>query len=164
MDIAAMDPKEIAKLKGVGTSRASIISASLEIAKRIFKNDPSIKITTPGDVIKVVGDIRHKKKEHFVALYLDARNQLITTETISIGTLNASIVHPRDVFAPALKHNAASIIIVHNHPSGDPEPSHDDELVTKRIIEAGKILGIEMADHIIVSSSKYVSFKEKGQI
>lgn len=162
VDLSVMDTKDIAKLKGVGLSRASIISASLEIAKRIFKNDPTVKINSPSDVVKVIGHIRDKKKEHFVALYLDARNQLITTEIISIGTLNSSLVHPREVFSPAIKHNAVSIIVAHNHPSGDPEPSRDDELVTKRLVEAGKILGIDVVDHIVITKLDHVSLKDKG--
>lgn len=164
VDLAIMNPKDIAKIKGVGSSRAATISASLEIAKRVFKNDSTIKIVSPEDVIKVIGHIRNKKKEHFVALYLDARHQLIKTETISIGTVDASIVHPRDVFGPALKYNAVSVIIAHNHPSGDPEPSHEDVLVTKRIVEAGRILGIEMLDHIVLSSLTHFSFKDRGRL
>lgn len=163
-DLSTLDPKEIAKIKGVGNSRAAIISASLEIAKRIFKNDSTVKITSPEDVLKVVGDIRDKKKEHFVALFLDARNQLIVTETISIGTLNASIVHPRDVFAPALRCSAASIIIAHNHPSGDPEPSKEDIIITEKIVSAGKILDITLIDHLIVAKDDFFSFKKKGMI
>ena len=104
------------------------------------------------------------KKEYFIALYLNTRNQLIHQEIISIGSLNSGIVHPREVFEPAVKHLAAQVILVHNHPSGDPSPSEDDLLVTKRLIEAGKILGIEIIDHIIITSNQYLSMKEKGHL
>lgn len=164
IDLAIMKPQEISKIKGVGKSRAAIITASLEIATRIFKNDTTIKITTPEDVLKVVGDIRNKKKEHFVAIYLDARNQLIATETISIGTLNKSIVHPRDVFAPAIKYNAASIIVAHNHPSGDPEPSNEDIMITEKLVNAGRILDIDFFDHIVVTSKSYISLNKQGVV
>jgi DNA repair protein RadC len=95
---------------------------------------------------------------------LDARNKLITKETISIGTINSSLVHPREVFEPAIRELAVAIILVHNHPSGDPTPSEDDIALTKRLIEAGKILGIEVTDHIIIGKNKYFSFKERGLI
>ena len=115
----------------------------------------------PEDIVKEVDHIRENKKENFVALYLDARNRLIHKETISIGTLNASLVHPREVFEPALCHHAASVIVAHNHPSGSVEPSPEDREVTMRLTEAGKILGIELADHVIVSTSAHFSFQQE---
>jgi DNA repair protein RadC len=163
-DLSTLDPKDIAKIKGVGRSRASIISASLEMAKRIFKSNSLIKIESSEDVLKVIGDIRNKKREHFVALFLDARNQLIITKTISIGTLNTSIVHPRDVYAPAIKHNAANVIIAHNHPSGNPDPSREDILITEKLVKAGRILSIELIDHLIVAKESFFSFKQQGTI
>jgi len=96
-----------------------------------------------------------------MALYLDARNKLIYKETVSIGTINANLVHPREVFEPAVRNLAAQVILTHNHPSGDSEPSEDDLLLTKRLVEAGKILGVEVADHIIVTKDSFLSFKEK---
>ena len=96
--------------------------------------------------------------------FLDSRNQEIKRETISVGSLNASLIHPREVFEPAIQHSAAQIIIAHNHPSGDPEPSEEDLVITKRLTEAGKILGIEIIDHIIVAKNGFMSFKEKGLI
>ena len=107
-------------------------------------------------------EIISRKKEHFVALYLNARNELLRREFISIGILDASIVHPREVFGPAIKHCAASIILVHNHPSGNTNPSEDDRNLTKKLIDSGEILGIEVLDHIIVSSNDYFSFKDNG--
>ncbi|MCK4352152.1 hypothetical protein KAW65_01965 [candidate division WOR-3 bacterium] len=105
-----------------------------------------------------------KKKEHFLAVLMDTRNQCIGIPKISIGSLNANIVHPREVFKEAISSSAASCIFVHNHPSGDPEPSEDDLEITKRLVEAGKILGIEVTDHIIVAKNRFFSFKEKKLI
>ncbi|KKL98444.1 hypothetical protein LCGC14_1824380, partial [marine sediment metagenome] len=97
-------------------------------------------------------------------LYLNAKSQLVHKETISIGTLNANLVHPREVFEPALKHSAANIMVAHNHPSGDPKPSEDDLEITKRLVKAGKMMGIELLDHVIVSKNSHFSFKEKQLI
>lgn len=121
-------------------------------------------ISSPQDVVTQVSEIRDLKKEHFVALYLNARNKLIYKEIVSIGTLTASLVHPREVFEPATTHFAAGIIIVHNHPSGDSEPSDYDISITKRLVEAGNLLGIDIIDHIIVTSSDFLSLKELGII
>lgn len=105
-------------------------------------------------------ELRHNKKEHFVVLYLNARNQLIHKETVSMGTLTANLVHPREVFEPALKHSAAQIVVAHNHPSGDPEPSEDDRMITQKLNEAGKMMGIDVMDHIIITKNSHFSFKE----
>ena len=109
-------------------------------------------------------DLRDHRKEHFVIFYLDSRNQEIKREIISVGSLNANLVHPREVFEPAVRNLAAQIILAHNHPSGDPEPSEDDLLLTKKLVESGKILGIEVIDHIIVAKDNFFSFKNKGII
>ncbi|PIP17201.1 MAG: hypothetical protein COX44_01205 [Candidatus Portnoybacteria bacterium CG23_combo_of_CG06-09_8_20_14_all_37_13] len=103
-----------------------------------------------------------EKKEYFVILLLDSRNNLIKDTIVSIGTLNANLVHPREVFKEAVDNRAASIIIAHNHPSGDPEPSEDDLEITKRLVESGKILGVEVVDHIIITKTGFISFKEKN--
>jgi DNA repair protein RadC len=103
------------------------------------------------DALAQLHDIRNHKKEHFVALYLNARNELIHRELISVGTVNASIVHPRDVFAPALTHNATAVIVAHNHPSGSPEPSPEDREVTNRLKEAGRLMGIRFLGHLILT-------------
>ena len=121
-------------------------------------------ILSPREVWEALKDIRESKKEHFVAFFLDTQNQEIRRELISIGTLNASLIHPREVFEPAVRHLAAQIIVAHNHPSGDSEPSEDDLMITKRLVEAGKILGIEVLDHIVVTKKDFLSFKEKGLI
>lgn len=155
---------KIAKIKGVGKSRASIIVAGLELSKRIFKVDTDIVIKTPEDVIKVVSYLRNKKQEHLVALYLNAKNQLIKSKVVTIGTLNESLVHPREVFAPAIKNHSASIILVHNHPSGNTECSKEDIVLTENIVRSGKILGIDVSDHVIVTKNDHFSFKQKGMI
>ena len=149
--------EELAKIKGVGRSRASTIAASIELSKRIFDVDTDIKITTPKDVVSY---LRNKKKEYLVALYLNAKSQLIKSQVISIGTLDENIVHPREIFIPAIKNHAASVILVHNHPSGSTEPSDEDIKMTKTISQAGKLLGIEIVDHLILSLKSHMSLKK----
>ena len=161
-----MKYEDLSKIKGIGPAKACIILASQELVKRALKiQDSGLPIVQSiNDVILQVGYIREKTREHFVAIYLNARNELLFRKHIFIGTLNASLVHPREIFSEALRHNAASVILVHNHPSGDPEPSEDDLEITKRLIEAGKIMGIDVLDHIIITKSKVFSFKENKMI
>ena len=161
-----MKYEDLSKIKGIGPAKACIILASQELVKRALKiEDSGLPIVqTVNDVALQVGYIRDKSREHFIAIYLNARNELIFRKHIFIGTLNASLVHPREIFKEALEHNAASVILVHNHPSGDPTPSEDDLEITKRITEAGKIMGIDILDHIIISKNKILSFKSKGLI
>ena len=116
-------------------------------------------INSDKDAVAQLQELRTAKKEHFVVLYLNARNQLIHKETISIGTLNASLVHPREVFKPAIDCLAASIIVAHNHPSGETEPSEADVMLTGRLVDAGRILGIEVADHLIITNKDFLSIK-----
>lgn len=155
--------QELRNIKGVGPTKAAQILAAIELGSRLFKEKPEqeIYIHSPEDTIKIISGLKNNKKENFVALYLDARNKLIYQETISIGSLNASIVHPREVFEPAIQYLAAQIILAHNHPSGDPEPSTEDLAITKRLVESGKILGIEITDHIILAKNGFISFKTK---
>jgi len=149
--------------RGLGKAKALQVIAALEFGKRL-SGEQKPEILTPEDVWKLCADIRNSKKEHFVAFYLDTQSKLIERQIISIGTLNASLVHPREVFEPAVALHAASLIVAHNHPSGDLEPSDDDTAVTKRLAESGKILGIELIDHIIVTSAGFTSLKEKNFI
>jgi len=121
-------------------------------------------ISNPADAIPMISEIKDERKEHFICLYLNARNQIIRKETVSIGILSASIVHPREVFLVAITHSAASIILAHNHPSGDVSPSQDDIDLTHRLVRAGEIMGIEILDHIIVASTDFVSLKSRGVI
>jgi len=121
-------------------------------------------ISNPADAIPMISEIKDERKEHFICLYLNARNQIIHKETVSIGSLSASIVHPREVFLVAITHSAASLILAHNHPSGDVSPSQDDIDLTHRLVRAGEIMGIEILDHIIVASTDFVSLKSRGVI
>lgn len=158
-DLKLVDLKNIS---GIGKTKACQVVACFELGKRFLKGKKSTFIMTPKEVWRDLKDIRNNKKEHFIALYLDVRNQVIVKEIISIGTLNASLVHPREVFEPAIRNLAAQIILSHNHPSGDPSASEEDIKLTRQLIEAGKILGIEIIDHVIVSEKGFVSMKEKA--
>ncbi len=153
---------DLRKIKGLGPVKCAEIIACIELGKRLLQEKQPLIAISPRAVFESLKDIRGLKKEHFIAIYLDTKNQEIAREVISIGTLNASIVHPREIFEPAIRNLAASIILVHNHPSGDTKPSEEDILVTKKLVDSGKLLDIHVLDHIIVSSRGYVSFKEKG--
>jgi DNA repair protein RadC len=159
--------EELSQIKGIGLAKAAQIKACFELGKR-QDLEPELRdfnIKDPQSVIKAIrASIQDKAKEHFKLILLNPRNKIIGISTISIGILNASLVHPREVFKDAITHSAASVVLAHNHPSGDPEPSEDDLTITKRLIEAGKILGIEVLDHILVVKNGFFSFKEKGLI
>lgn len=135
--------------------------AAQELAKRLANRKAGIFLK-PADVWAELRDIRENKKEHFIVFYLDTRNQEIKREIVSIGTLNYNLVHPREVFHGAVKNLAASVIVAHNHPSGCLEPSDEDLSLTKRLAQAGKLLGIELLDHIIVTKEGFMSFKQKS--
>ena len=154
---------DLSKISGIDSAKATTLLAAFELSKRALEvNDTNLPVISDAkDAVAQLSDMRDLKKEHFVVLYLNAKNQLVYKETISMGTLNANLVHPREVFEPALKYSAAQIIVAHNHPSGDPKPSEDDLEVTKRLTEAGKMMGIEVMDHVIVSKNSYFSFKEE---
>lgn len=157
--------EELTKIRGIGPAKAVQIKAAIELGKRIVKKAPldKISINSPKDVANLLmEDMRYLKQEHFITLLLDTKNNIVSKETISVGSLNSSIVHPREVFKPAIKKSVSSIVIVHNHPSGDPAPSQEDINVTKRLINAGEILGIDVLDHVIIGDLKYFSLKEKG--
>lgn len=149
---------ELKSIHGLGPTKACEIIACFELGKRMLKDKKSAILLSPKDVWDRMEDIRGSKKEHFVVFYLDSRNQEIKREIISIGTLNESLVHPREVFESAIKNNASAIIIAHNHPSGVLEPSEADIEITKKLIHAGKILDIKIVDHVIVSE-KDIYFK-----
>ena len=157
----------LSEIKGVGLAKAAQIKACFELGKR-QDLEPELKnydIKNPQSVVKAIrASIKDKAKEHFKLILLDTRNKIIGISTISIGTLNASLVHPREIFKEAIIHNSASVVLAHNHPSGDPEPSEEDLTITKRLVKSGKILGIEVIDHIIIGKTGFSSFKEKGLI
>ena len=152
--------KDLKNTFGLGAAKACEIVACFELGRRLLQNKKSQIYLTPKDVWQELKDIRDNKKEHFVIFFLDARNQEIKREIISVGSLNANLVHPREVFEPAIRHTAAQIIVAHNHPSDDEKPSEEDKEITKRLTESGKILGIDIIDHIIVTENNYFSFKE----
>ncbi|MFC2008168.1 DNA repair protein RadC [Chloroflexota bacterium] len=164
--IALASVEQLSQVKGIGLAKAAQIKAAFELANRLDSysqagDRPPMK--TPDDVASLVmGRLKDKKKEYFLALFLDTRNQLIKVSEISIGSLDSSIVHPREVFKEAISASAASVIFVHNHPSGDPEASEDDIKLTKRLAEAGEIMGIDVLDHVIIGDNKYLSLKGKG--
>ena len=163
--LLALSFDQLKQIKGVGPAKACQILAAFELSKRVLKVDASNTqptIQMPKDIIAQVSYLKNHKKENFVVLYLNSRNQLINKETISVGTLNANLVHPREVFEPAISGFASTVALVHNHPSGSPEPSEDDLKLTKQLVRAGNILGIEVIDHIIIANDGYRSFKEKG--
>ena len=141
---------DLSKISGIDSAKATTLLAAFELSKRALEvNDTNLPvINTAKDAAAQLTDMRDLKKEHFVVLYLNAKNQLAHKETISMGTLNANLVHPREVFEPAVRYLAAQVVISHNHPSGDPKPSDADLEITKRLVEAGKMMGIEVVDHI----------------
>lgn len=157
--------EEMTSIKGIGIAKGVTILAALELGRRIRQYVPEEKYTirSPKDGANYVMEaMRHLNQEQLLVLFLDTKNRIIHKQTIFIGSLNSSIVHPREIFREAVKRASASIICVHNHPSGDPTPSQEDIQVTKRLVEAGKIMGIEVLDHIIIGNRKYTSLKEKG--
>jgi DNA repair protein RadC len=159
--------EEITAIHGIGLAKAIQLMAAVEIGRRIsnLTFDDRFSIRSPEDGANfVMNDMRFLSQEHFVCLFLNTKNQVLHKKTIFIGSLNASIVHPREVFKEAFRRSAASIICIHNHPSGDPTPSREDIEVTKRLVECGKIIGIDILDHLIIGEKKYVSLKEKGYL
>jgi DNA repair protein RadC len=174
MDASLEDLKQA---KGLGDVKASKLIASFAIAKKVMEEIKTADemavnerkkyntVTSPDELFKIIKEkISNFSKEHFYVVSLDARNNFIGIDEISVGTLTASIVHPRETFESAIKRHAAHIIIAHNHPSGETEPSEDDLKITKRLVESGKIMGIEVLDHLIITKNNYLSFKEKSLI
>ena len=164
--IAEASVEELSQLRGVGLAKATQIKAAFELASRLdgyAQSGTETVVKTPEDVIGVVGNrLRGKKKEYFLALLLDTRNHLIKVAEISVGSLDTSIVHPREVFKEAISASAAAVILTHNHPSGDAQASPDDVKLTKRLAEAGELVGIDVLDHVIVGGKKFLSLKREG--
>ncbi len=155
------DVEKLEEVLGLSPVQACQIVAVFELGKRLFGKQYEVFLRSPEEVFEYTKDMVRLRKEHLRGLYLDTRNKLIRDEIISIGTLNASLAYPRDVFSPALESHAAAIILVHNHPSGDPSPSGDDIELTRRVLEASKIMEIEVLDHVIIGNERYFSLKEK---
>lgn len=156
---------EILAVKGLGPAKAVSLLAAVELGKRLSSRmrTEAPTISSPGDAAGLLmEEMRHNLREHFCAILLDTKNKVISIEEISVGSLNTSLVHPREVFRPAIRKACASLILVHNHPSGDPTPSREDLDVTRRLCDAGKLIGIEILDHIVIGDGKFASFREKG--
>lgn len=167
-ELLEVEVDELIKIDGIKLAKATKIVASLQLGRRISEKvikKKIKKITSSADVYTYMkNELTFKKKEHFVAILLDTKNVIIAEETISIGDLSSTIVNPREVFKPAIKKSAKSIILVHNHPSGNPTPSMEDLQITKRLVDAGEILDISVLDHIIIGKDKFYSFKKEGNI
>ncbi len=162
--LAELGLQELMTYEGIGQVKAIEILASLALGRRMIEEKKPIRpiIHCPSDAAHIVReDMKRLNKENFKIMVLNTKNHVVAVETVSIGNLNSSIVHPRELFRQAIRHSAAGIILVHNHPSGDTTPSQEDIQITSRIVEAGKIMGIEVLDHIIVGGDDYLSFREK---
>ena len=156
--------QQLSVFEGIGFSKACSIKASIELATRVkLETNEKLKIESPGDVFDLLRkDFHKKKKEHMYVVSVDSRNNLISRDLVSIGTVDAALMHPREIFRVALMRNSKAILLVHNHPSGDVTPSEEDILITERIAKVGKIMGISLMDHIIISASEYASMKALG--
>lgn len=164
-ELADSTLSELCEIKGMGMAKAIQVKAALHLGGRALKPEAQVKprIDTPNQAYEFVKEhMEAEKRELFVALFLDVRAQVITYEVVSIGTLSQTLVHPRELFYLAIRHKAASIIIAHNHPSGDPAPSTEDIELTQRLIEAGKMMQIPLSDHLIIGRGVFVSLREKG--
>lgn len=155
---------ELTSLDGVGPAKAVTLLAAAELAVRLAaRRRAEVPVGSPADVAGLVmEEMRNYRREHFRVVMLDVKNRVLGVEEVSIGSLNTSLVHPREVFRPAVVKSCAGIILIHNHPSGDPTPSSEDLEVTRRLCEAGKLMGIEVLDHVVIGDGKFFSFREKG--
>ncbi|NLJ49757.1 MAG: DNA repair protein RadC [Candidatus Atribacteria bacterium] len=160
-DFEKLNFPTLMKINGLGKTHTCQILAAFELSQRYLFQD-GIKIQNASDVYKLVSDLKEKKQEYFVTLTLDGAARLIQKRVVFIGTLNQSLVHPREVFADAILDRAAGVICVHNHPSGNIQPSREDIAVTKKLVEAGKIIGIRIMDHVIIGKTTYFSFQAGG--
>jgi DNA repair protein RadC len=166
--LASKTISDLVKVGGIGKDKAATLLAAFELSRRILSQSKWLnerKITSPQDVAEIfIPLLRDELKEKFILVCLNSANKIIATETISVGNLNSSVVHPREVFKTAIDHSSASVILLHNHPSGNPEPSNEDISITKKMVESGKILDIPVFDHIIIAGNSFTSFMEKRLI
>lgn len=151
---------DISRIDGIGKAQGGKILSAVELGRRVFANTLASKLLAPQDAIQEAGELRTKSQEHLLALYLNARYELIEKHTISIGSLSKNIIEPRDIFRHAVVLPSPFLLLIHNHPSGDVTPSDDDILFTKRLVKAGKLLGCNIVDHIILAGKDYFSFRE----
>lgn len=165
--LAGASVQELSQSKGIGLAKACQLQAAFELGKRLAATTEAVRPTIggPADAANLVmEEMRYHREEHYRVLFLDTRHSVIIARDITIGSLNASIVHPRETFRAAVSHAAAAIILVHNHPSGDPSPSSEDLALTARLKQAGEIMGIPVLDHIIIGDGRWVSLKERGLV
>ncbi|HEX3033779.1 MAG TPA: DNA repair protein RadC [Thermodesulfobacteriota bacterium] len=160
-DFGNLDLEKLKDIEGVGLAKACQIIAAIEFSKRFLIKD-GITVKNVENVLKLTEELKDKKQEYFLTLTLNGASNLIQKRTVFIGILNRSIAHPREIFADAISDRAAGIIFVHNHPSDNVEPSKEDVELTRRLVEAGKIVGIEVIDHVIISKDGYFSFQAEG--
>lgn len=155
--------EDLIKIKGMGNAKAAVISASLEFARRRLCPDRK-RITFPADILPLVGHFADRKQEHFITISLNGAHEVHAVRVVSMGLVNRTVVHPREVFADPLTDRATALVVAHNHPSGNNEPSREDREITKRLLEAGNTLGIQLLDHVIFSHTGYYSFLEAGEL
>jgi DNA repair protein RadC len=157
---------ELSAVPGMGMAKAAQIKAAFELGKRLATTtEERPEVNRPDLAANLIMEkMRYHDKEHFEVLVLDTRNRCIAVRSVSVGSLNSNVAHPREVFHEAVSHSGAAIIVAHNHPSGDPTPSKQDQALTARLVEAGKIMGIEVLDHLIIGDGRWVSMKEKGMM
>ncbi|MCU7557135.1 DNA repair protein RadC [Macrococcus capreoli] len=166
-DLRYLTIQELTQIKGIGDKKAATILAVVELAQRMHTHSPEekVRITSPQSVSDLLMErMRYLTQEHFMILMLNTKNYVIHEHTVFIGSLNASIVHPREIFREAIKRSAANIIAVHNHPSGCAEPSYEDIEVTRRLVNVGELVGIDLLDHIIIGDGEFTSLKERRKL
>lgn len=159
--------EELSQKKGIGLAKAAQLKAAVELARRLGRHNVGQRrvIQTPQDAFELVrGEMAYLDREHFRVINLNTKNQVLAIDTVSVGSLNASLVHPREVFKLPIKRSAASLILLHNHPSGDTKPSREDQDLTRRLCQAGALLGIEIVDHLIIGQNNYLSMRENGYL
>lgn len=157
--------EELSQIKGIGPAKVAQIKGALELGRRLAYLAPEKRprITSPQDAANLMMPrLRFLPQEHFMALLLNTKNEVLAEITVSVGTLNASMAHPREIFREAVKRSSAGVLLLHNHPSGDPQPSPEDVSLTKQLVQSGELLGIEVVDHLIIGDGCYVSMREKG--
>ncbi len=166
-DLCQLGIGELKRFRGINDAKACQIQACAELASRIYASraEPKATIESSKDVHELIyPELRFTKKENFFCLYLDTRNSLIKKELVSVGNLNTSVIHPREIFRSAIRESANSVIMAHNHPSGNPEPSRDDIEITKLMISAGKLMGIHVLDHVVIGEAGYVSMADRNLV
>ncbi len=160
-------PAELTREAGIGPAKACALLAAFELGRRLQAAPPARRpvIRTPADVAALVGEqMRHLDREHFRAVLLNTRHEVLDVVTVAVGGLDSAPIHPREVFKEAIRRSAAAVILIHNHPSGTPEPSGDDLRITARLQEAGRVVGIEVLDHIIIGDGRFASLRERGAL